>query len=522
MAGDVENLNSSAINNTILNGLDDNIVHILHQLGIKSDVDILTDLCDLEMSDLSDMRDYLFKSSVDIVKQKIIDQGIPVGQVNIKLRKRNIKKTLSEDIMKLVYYVIKQVEIFPRDVLSMSGQYVDLNISNCTESEDNNQNSDNGLYKKLVDCISDLTNKYDSLDLSHKQLRTDYTDLKSSHSFEIEQLRSAIQQSGIKQSTTIDPNHAPSMDKQSSPADLITPGQPNQNTQTNGSSQGSNSGQRPGEVEAGTQNGSDLGSLGGLGSASDTISGRSRHSTPDLNELLSDAYQDSIHINEQSRSKPVFRDPSKRLIDSSTSPTLVKINQGESHPPLHTKGNFVNTDSRDIQSDTDDDGFTLVAAQRRKSRPNSTGNNNDTLISGIKRETGVKVYVQNLHRKPGQPLKNISDNVRKYCTSKGVRSMNAFTIRNKVADDMVGCQLTVPLRFYDDVIADRFWPSEVTVKKWEDKTHDQPSGTENGFISGKPRSQSRDKHPNTRNRSLSTNRNQSKSRGRSWNRKPHQ
>ena len=182
----------------------------------------------------------------------------------------------------------------------------------------------------------------------------------------------------------------------------------------------------------------------------------------------------------------------------------------------------INTDSGDMQSESDDDGYQEVSYRRRRTR-----SNNNNFITGIKRETGVKVYVQNLHRKPGQPLREISDNVRKYCSSKGVRSMNAFTIRNKVTDDMVGCQLTIPMRYYDKVIADRFWPAEVVCKKWESKTplltgqsSEPPAST--GLIAGHNRSKSRDKQRGgnvpTRSRSLSENRNRSKSRGRSWNR----
>ena len=166
MAGSGGNSNDSITNNAIISGLEDNVINILHQLGSKTDTEILTDLAGLEMSDLIDSREYLFKSSVDIVRQRIIDQGIPVGQINIILRKRIINKTLADDILKLVYYVLGKEPIFPRDVLSMNGQYVDLNISSSSTSDgitDSEDNEENGQYRKLLDCVSDFTNKYDSL-----------------------------------------------------------------------------------------------------------------------------------------------------------------------------------------------------------------------------------------------------------------------------------------------------------------------------------------------------------------------
>ena len=494
MAGDGGNPNDSITNNAVINGLEDNVLNILHQMGSKTDNEILTDLAGLEMSDLIDAREYLFKSSLDIVRQRIIDQGIPVGQINIILRKRIINKTLADDILKLVYYVLGKEPIFPRDVLSMNAQYVDLNISSNTsdgiiDSEDNK--AENVKYNKLLDCISDLTNKFDSLDISHKQLQLEHSNLARAHSFEIQQLRGYLTDAKSKPSKTLDSNHH---------AATLTPGQQLHETQTNGSSQGSNLGQRPGEGETGTKNGSDLGSVRGPGVVSDSVTGHST-STPN---------------NEQSHSKPVHkahkRDPNKRLIDSSTSPALVKIND-------------IGTDSGDNSNvydtdDSDDTPFTVVKRDRRRSMPK------DALISGIKRETGVKVYVQNIHRKQGQPLREIANNVRKYCTSKNVRSMNAFAIRNKVVDDIVGCQLTIPMRFYDTVIADRFWPSEVVCKKWEDKTttdqsrdpSDKPK--DSGIISGRSRSQDRRSSGRGRTWSDRTRSNSRSSRSSSWNRKP--
>ena len=336
--------------------------------------------------------------------------------------------------------------------------------------------------------------KYDSLDISHKKLLQDHSNLAKAHSFEIQQIRGYLADAKSKPSKTLDSiqpiQHA----------DKFTPGQLQHKTQTHGSSQGSNLGQRSGEGETGTKNGSDLGSVRGPGVVSDSITGNST-STPN---------------NEQSQIKPLhIRDPNKRLIDSSTSPALVKITN-------------IGTDSGDDNmmydtDDTDDTPFTVVKRDRRRFKPK------DALISGIKRETGIKVYVQNIHRKHGQSLREIANNVRKYCASKNVRSMNAFVIRNKVVDDIVGCQLTIPMRFYDTVIADRFWPSEVVCKKWEDKTTTgqsrDPPNREPEIISGQSRSRSQERKPSARGRKWSAWSDRTRSisrdsRSSSWNKGP--
>ena len=520
MAPNGGNLEFSIQNNGILNGMDDHLTHILHQLGSKSDLDIQGSLCDLPMQELHDAREYLFRASVDLVKNKIVEYGLPIGNIKIFLRKRIIVKTYAEDIMKLVHYVMDHSKAFPREVLNMNGQYVDLDTS--ASSDTVTEDMENGQFKKLVECISDLTNKYDSLYRDHSKLRQQCVNFEAAHANEIQQIRDCMKsnQNKVNVSATLEPHNIglstssqtdTQTDSQTNPSSIpgstsITPGQQQTN---NGSTHGSNSGQIPGEGSTGST-GSNLGSMGGPGgSAPDSVFSDSRQFADVLNDALpspkSSPDPDGINQSTQSHQKPVFlkRDNKKRLIDSSTSPGLVKISNVEPPSIIRAKGQYKNTDSGDLSdsdyTDCPDDaeGFSVVERKHRRRRQT------DGLITGIKRETGVKVYVQNIHRKRGQSYKEIAYNVKKYCMSEGVRVMNAYVIGNKVTDDMVGCQLTIPMRHFDTVIADRFWPSEVICKRWESKTY-EPSSDDNASTNNRSRSRNREQYSRGRKASTSS------------------
>ena len=95
------------------------------------------------------------------------------------------------------------------------------------------------------------------------------------------------------------------------------------------------------------------------------------------------------------------------------------------------------------------------------SRHTETQKTVDFKLTGVRKEESVDMYIQNISRKRGESLKEISDKVRVYCNKKGVRVMNARTITNKYCEDSVRVKLTIPLRQFDDAIGTRMWPDEL-------------------------------------------------------------
>ena len=129
----------------------------------------------------------------------------------------------------------------------------------------------------------------------------------------------------------------------------------------------------------------------------------------------------------------------------------------------------------------------------------------DFKLTGIKKESSVDVYVSNVKRRRGQNLQDIAEMVRSYCQKNGVRVMYARTIRNRYCEDSVGYKLTVPMRQYDDVIADRFWPDEVSCRKLEQKGSNTEARTDFRGADRQSRSRVRDNRDG-RDQSRSRNR----------------
>ncbi len=63
--------------------------------------------------------------------------------------------------------------------------------------------------------------------------------------------------------------------------------------------------------------------------------------------------------------------------------------------------------------------------------------------------------------------------VRMHADLKGIRVIKTRVIRNKHCDDLVGCQITVPLIHIDRVLDDDNWQPYATCRKWTEKNTQQ-------------------------------------------------
>lgn len=208
-----------------------------------------------------------------------------------------------------------------------------------------------------------------------------------------------------------------------------------------------------------------------------------------------------------SRSKP---NDSNRVVPDKIKSSL-KSNQHVVNKNGDIRQHAVNTSDSKIGPARDKDaldGWQKPRYARKPNRGNNPGNNNqgagntnrsdtnsnnankvksvDFTLSGIRKESSVDVYVQNIRRKRSDTLKELADKVRMYCQSKGVRVMYARIIGNKYYEDCVGCKLTIPLRQYDDVIGTRMWPDDVICRKWENKNQNSGANSDR-----RPRSRTR-------------------------------
>ena len=125
-------------------------------------------------------------------------------------------------------------------------------------------------------------------------------------------------------------------------------------------------------------------------------------------------------------------------------------------------------------------------------------------LTGVRQEESIELYARNIKKLPNESLKDIADMVSRYCQKVGVRVMDARTITNKVCKDTVGCKIRIPLRYAEDVLQDRFWPNEVTCRKWAQRPRvERDNVFESQERRGRPSSRSSSANQSSRNRSRS-------------------
>ncbi len=92
-------------------------------------------------------------------------------------------------------------------------------------------------------------------------------------------------------------------------------------------------------------------------------------------------------------------------------------------------------------------------------------------MKGAKQEESITLYVQNLVLTENDNYDTMKKKVLIHADLKGIKVITTRVIRNKHCDDLVGCQITVPLIHIDRALDDDNWPPYVTCRKWTEKTH---------------------------------------------------
>ena len=137
-------------------------------------------------------------------------------------------------------------------------------------------------------------------------------------------------------------------------------------------------------------------------------------------------------------------------MDKSTSPRCTRfeqanVNKPNVRPAQKKVNDMKQKDTASTDQSDDNDGYTEVSYKKSKSK-NSHG------LQGMKSEPFAELYLSNIARRDNQSFGDISEEIKKYCKNKKKRIMSAWIIPNKVADDVVGCRIRVPISQVDDML----------------------------------------------------------------------
>ena len=87
-------------------------------------------------------------------------------------------------------------------------------------------------------------------------------------------------------------------------------------------------------------------------------------------------------------------------------------------------------------------------------------------LIGAKMERGTTMYLRNI-RIDDENDDQIFRMIKDHCNYSNVRIMSYKVIRNRYANDCVGCKIVIPLSQEHIVMRPEFWPCEVECRRWE-------------------------------------------------------
>ena len=87
-------------------------------------------------------------------------------------------------------------------------------------------------------------------------------------------------------------------------------------------------------------------------------------------------------------------------------------------------------------------------------------------LKGASQEQLSALYVRNIEISDDDTDESIVDNVRRYCQTKGVKALRANVIYNRYNDYVVGCKVSVVNSQKHKLLADNFWPNNITCREW--------------------------------------------------------
>ena len=360
----------------------------------------------------------------------------------------------SKDICDLTLFICKLAS-FPREILTNSSTYIDV-----TDSINNPSSGSDHLNVPNVSCNCALEKVRFQLETQISMYKNYVLNLEKVHGDEIQKLKLEITK--LKSSPGIGTRQASGGQPSSE-----TPQRAESHASAEGSSQNANS------RNASQAEHSDDPNINSSSQMTESDQDQSESEDDDdvYDTSVSEDDDDSIilgHTMERGTS-PTYPEKEK---------TKVKIDTSDQKPkPKKTpKGGNVSNNNHNKgqkpkpqrQRQPVDEQYRLSKHEIRKDKKNIRRNQKETerKLTGIRQEESMELYVRNIHRRPDETLKDIAEMVKRYCQKGEVRVMDARTITNRVCKDTVGCKIRVPLRQVDDVLQDRFWPIEVSCRKW--------------------------------------------------------
>ena len=530
MAPNGGNSEELLLRNDVYQAIGDRYRHILMKIGSTTSDQILDLLVeDEDESAILETRDTVFNSAISKYATcnglQNPDKGTSVDIQKIELKQRKGDRKLlsnAKDIYELFCYYVELRPDFPKDCIRCGGTYLDIAHTPKSNSIIKNDVTVNKLetqklrsysHADLVELVMSCNAKNQELENENKDMERQVLNVRA-HLLSVEKIlfdelraiksvadanKAAI--SGLK----VDPSQ-----NKPKPAGENIRSKPNSQKQQSADNVAHATHSQ--QTESSTQSSQE---------SFDPSYTQLMQETYDPSGSSDDSDCESIQVDASPpppKGPPPgaarTRSPAKnaKTSNKATSPTFTRFANGDNtnkssiKPPLRRSAqkNVNDLNDNKCDSDTGNDGqWQEVSYGRKKSDKKSESESSG--LKGIKSEPFAELYLTNIARRDNQSFSDIAEDIRKYGRSNGFRIMSAWVVANRVADDMVGCKLRVPIRQVDDMLGNRAWPAGIMCKRWEkrEKPERKPDPSPSSSNSWYPNYRPKD---NSRSRSSSSNR----------------
>ena len=120
-------------------------------------------------------------------------------------------------------------------------------------------------------------------------------------------------------------------------------------------------------------------------------------------------------------------------------------------------------------------------SEQVSSRPSMNNQATAFKLTGIPKEDGAHLYIENIRIPSGAKNADIIKSVVKCADDNKVRIMSCFVRRNRYARDQVGCKITVPQSQVHKCKSSNMWGEGIYVRDWEIRPRVTKGFNSNGY-----------------------------------------
>ena len=440
----------------ILSDIEPGVARILSKVEHECKSDIIQELCnDVDDDLVCETRELIFKAAtcryIELLENSGYDPTVGVPVLILKRRKGDQMRVINcKDVVDLLVFASGFSDIFPRDTLSSPGsKYVEIKPKSNSVDTSAQVLKDNPSLNNDTFDISMLTNRIRDQEILIQGLKDDLnrtrTELVNKVDSVAQLLHVLLKYHGINTGMRMTRNH----------------------------------------VAQGNSIADTINSIANAGHVESTIALACSSDPPSHADVLpphglgvNNNRKDVIADNEPQGVASVADSEQSLTVDVPSGSTTRRQNDSGSSSDNQPQDRMQYSEAASIPG-----AWSLQQSRRNRrqkyrderdhyeggntANPGKSGNKPDVSLKGASHERLCTLYVRNIEITDDDNDESIVNNVRRYCQSKGIKTVRANVIYNRYNDYVVGCKVSIAASQKQKLLAVGFWPHDITCREWQ-------------------------------------------------------